>query len=101
LIFIVLPTLGTVDETSGTIVSVEPFNMYQYYLIALLIAPLGAILRWQLGAKFNGRIWFPIGTFIANVLGVLLDAIAYGIYDRQNVPYPYPTENKPTPGILF
>jgi fluoride ion exporter CrcB/FEX len=40
-------------------------------------------MRWQLGANLNGKQWFPVGTFIANVLGVLLDAISDGFFAKE------------------
>jgi len=46
--------------------------------IALLLAPLGALLRWQLGSRLNARITgFPLGTFSANMLASLVEAVAY------------------------
>ncbi len=32
-----------------------PYSWYQYYVISLLIAPLGALIRWQLGANLNAK----------------------------------------------
>lgn len=37
-------------------------------------APLGATTRWLL-SRFNRHGWFPRGTFIANMIGTLLDAV--------------------------
>lgn len=53
---------------------------------AALIAPLGALLRWQ-WSSFNGRLsgdysWFPLGTFMANVLGCIVSIVMIGLEFR-------------------
>lgn len=45
--------------------------------LAVLFAPFGAILRWQL-SQLNfklrgGAKWFPLGTFIANMMACTID----------------------------
>jgi fluoride ion exporter CrcB/FEX len=52
-------------------------------LLGWLIAPFGAMVRWQLGAIFNGKSWFPIGTLIANVFAVFLISLSDGIFSRE------------------
>ncbi len=76
-----------------------PYNWYQYYIIALLVAPLGALIRWKLGAIYNGKIWFPFGTFIGNVLAVPIDAISVGAFLAEFGPGPL-DYYKPTNEIL-
>lgn len=45
---------------------------------ALVFAPLGCLLRFYLALKLNGKIpWFPLGTFVANMLGVIVYATCY------------------------
>lgn len=63
----------------------DNYNL-KVYGAALLIAPLGALLRWQLGIRLNSLSWFPIGTFAANVLGVLLDSFSEGYYLKELKP---------------
>ena len=52
-------------------------------LFALVFAPLGCLLRWYLSKKLNSRIsGFPLGTFAANIFGVIVLAMCY---DLQHV----------------
>jgi fluoride ion exporter CrcB/FEX len=49
-------------------------------VFALVFAPLGCILRFLLAIKLNSRIIsFPLGTFVANVLGTAVLAMAYDL----------------------
>ena len=44
--------------------------------LAMLLGPLGALLRWQLSVHLNQLLPdFPVGTFVANVAGTLLYAL--------------------------
>ena len=53
-------------------------------LFALVFAPLGCLLRFYLSLYLNSQIpSFPLGTFIANILGTLCLAT---FYDLQRVP---------------
>ncbi len=55
-------------------------------VFALVLAPVGCVLRFLLATKLNGRIAkFPLGTFAANVFGSLVLAVAY---DLQRVSLP-------------
>jgi fluoride ion exporter CrcB/FEX len=52
-------------------------------LVALVLAPLGCILRYVLALKFNGvAAYFPLGTFAANVFGTAVLGMSY---DLQHV----------------
>ena len=55
---------------------------YRTMAFAMLAAPLGACLRWRLGA-LNGTLsqypWFPLGTFTANVVGSLVSITCVAI----------------------
>lgn len=51
--------------------------------IAVLLGPVGAILRWRLGG-FNGLLtgsfsWLPIGTLAANMVACALAFVAHGL----------------------
>merc|ERR1711939_383568 len=49
-------------------------------LFALIFAPLGCILRFQLSVSLNRRISsFPLGTFFANILGSLTLGMCYDL----------------------
>lgn len=53
-------------------------------LFALVFAPLGCLLRFYASLHLNGRIKsFPLGTFVVNVFGTLMEAI---FLDLQRVP---------------
>jgi fluoride ion exporter CrcB/FEX len=53
-------------------------------LFALVFAPVGCLMRFYVSLALNGRIAsFPVGTFVANVGGTLVLAVAYGL---QHVP---------------
>lgn len=60
--------------------------------LAILFAPAGAILRWQL-SKLNGRLprplaFFPAGTFAANMLACAFDfAVQSAIVARSPLSY--------------
>lgn len=56
---------------------------YQSSLISALVSPFGTILRWYL-SRLNGKLkgrwnWFPIGTFLANVIASILSALILGL----------------------
>lgn len=51
--------------------------------VSILFGPLGAILRWQLG-KLNNQLkgqheWFPMGTWIANMVACTVSFVVHGI----------------------
>ena len=53
-------------------------------MLALVFAPLGAILRWRLSKLngYNGIKTFFMGTFLANFFGSVVDGVVYGMkYD--------------------
>ncbi|BFZ54039.1 hypothetical protein PYCC9005_001070 [Savitreella phatthalungensis] len=46
--------------------------------IAITLAPAGALLRWQVSRQLNARRQdFPVGTFLVNIVGSLLEGIFY------------------------
>ena len=52
--------------------------------LALLLAPAGAALRWQLCSRLNGALpgrwhWFPAGTFLSNMGGCAVSALALAL----------------------
>ena len=51
------------------------YQSWRHVTLACCFAPLGAILRWYL-ARWNGmglkRFEFPIGTFVANIVGTMI-----------------------------
>jgi fluoride exporter len=52
-------------------------------LVALVLAPLGCVLRYVLALKLNGvSAYFPLGTFAANVFGTAVLGMSY---DLQHV----------------
>lgn len=60
-------------------------------IYAMLCAPPGAVLRWKL-SSLNGTVttksweWFPMGTFLANLMGCIISMIAVGYeYDMEAV----------------
>jgi len=54
-------------------------------LFALVFAPLGCLLRWQLSAHLNSRIpSFPLGTFVANIFGVAVLAMCFDIQQSES-----------------
>uniref|UniRef100_A0A7R9ZJY4 Fluoride ion transporter CrcB n=1 Tax=Craspedostauros australis TaxID=1486917 RepID=A0A7R9ZJY4_9STRA len=57
---------------------------------SMLLAPLGAISRWQL-SKLNGKLvafpWFPAGTFAANILGSIVSILTVALEYRLEVQY--------------
>ncbi|KXX78953.1 putative fluoride ion transporter CrcB [Madurella mycetomatis] len=49
-------------------------------MFALVFAPLGCLLRFFVSLKLNGRLaGFPLGTFVANVLGTAVLAMAWDL----------------------
>lgn len=61
-----------------------PSITYRTYFIATLFSPFGTILRWQL-SRLNGSIqnskweWFPVGTFLANMIASSISALMAAI----------------------
>eukprot|EP00591_Stephanopyxis_turris_P000206 CAMPEP_0195520642 /NCGR_PEP_ID=MMETSP0794_2-20130614/17369_1 /TAXON_ID=515487 /ORGANISM="Stephanopyxis turris, Strain CCMP 815" /LENGTH=535 /DNA_ID=CAMNT_0040650051 /DNA_START=38 /DNA_END=1642 /DNA_ORIENTATION=- len=56
-------------------------RFYRTRWLSALFAPFGVILRWRL-SFLNGKgkwKWFPTGTFIANLAGSMISAIAVGV----------------------
>lgn len=60
---------------------------YKTMLYAAAFAPAGALFRWKL-SKWNGKWsrfdWFPLGTFLANIIACMISATAIGIEYRLN-----------------
>lgn len=58
---------------------------YRTMLYAGLVAPFGALFRWKLSG-LNGSIqrcnWFPLGTFVANIIACIVSAAMVGIEPR-------------------
>lgn len=55
--------------------------MWKSVLAVSIGASLGAILRWQLGVKFNGFFnVLPLGTLVANLLGGYVVGFAIGYF---------------------
>ncbi len=53
-------------------------------LFALVLAPLGCLLRFHAALKFNGKIsYFPLGTFIVNIAGTI---VLGACWDLQRAP---------------
>jgi len=69
LVFVLVLTVFLLPSDEATA------RTYRTMIVAMLVAPLGACLRWRLGA-LNGSLstcpWFPMGTFTANVVGSLI-----------------------------
>lgn len=66
---------GIVLEDSDTVLS----RSRRARFCAVILAPFGVVTRWYL-SNFNGKLpgtlsWFPIGTFLANMLASSIDAI--------------------------
>ena len=69
---------------------------YRTMIYSMLIAPTGALLRWNLSGLNGGRCtllpeswrWLPVGTFTANMIGSLVSIIAIALeYRLQYNPY--------------
>eukprot|EP00978_Attheya_sp_CCMP212_P025823 scaffold83916_cov37-Attheya_sp.AAC.1 len=62
---------------------------YRTMIFAAIVAPCGALLRWQLG-KWNGTFrwelwsWIPVGTLTANILGCIVSIVAIATELRFN-----------------
>jgi fluoride ion exporter CrcB/FEX len=60
---------------------------YRLMMYSAFFAPAGAFLRWNF-VKWNGKwhrfTWFPLGTFVANVLACILSASMVGMEYRLN-----------------
>jgi fluoride ion exporter CrcB/FEX len=55
-------------------------------VFAIVFAPLGCLLRFQLAIMLNNRVpRFPTGTFVANIIGSIILAMAF---DLQHAPIP-------------
>jgi fluoride ion exporter CrcB/FEX len=63
---------------------------YRKMFLVSLLAPPGALLRWNL-AKWNSRtashrvgrfIWVPLGTFTANIIGSFISILCIALLDR-------------------
>ena len=53
--------------------------------LSLLLSPVGALTRYELGERLNDlRGDFVVGTFAANLFACLLDGVAYGIRDSKD-----------------
>lgn len=53
-------------------------------LFAVLLAPLGCLLRFYASLRLNGKLlWFPLGTFAVNMIGTGLEGM---FFDLQHVP---------------
>lgn len=61
---------------TGTVVDVGPGkeNRRSYWASACF-APIGASIRWALSFSNQRFPYFPIGTFVANITGVILDTV--------------------------
>ena len=64
--------------------ALDPDGARAEVYLALLLAPAGACLRWQLCARLNGALpgrwhWFPAGTFLSNMAGSAVSALALAL----------------------
>jgi fluoride ion exporter CrcB/FEX len=71
-------------QNDDTAVSVT----YRTMMYAVLFAPAGALLRWKLSSwngSYKDLVWFPIGTFTANLIACILSAIMIGVEYRMEM----------------
>ena len=65
-------------------------SVRRQHWFALLFAPLGCVLRWLL-SKLNTverpLRWFPVGTFVANMIACSIDFIIGAVTNRYNLGY--------------
>ena len=69
----------------------EAYSARRSQWFALLFAPFGCVLRWQL-SKLNTRnikplVWLPAGTFAANMTACIMDFIIGGLQNRYAFGY--------------
>ncbi|RMX83333.1 hypothetical protein D0867_16100, partial [Hortaea werneckii] len=79
--FIIIPLSCAVWIGSIIFAIFIPYSAWRgQVLLALVFAPLGCILRFQLSVSLNRRIGsFPLGTFLANILGSLTLGMCYDL----------------------
>lgn len=54
--------------------------------LPLIFSPLGALLRFYLSRHLNSRVpSFPLGTFTANIIGTVIEAVCYVLQHTDNV----------------
>jgi len=60
----------------------QHMSYYRTLLLSALFAPPGTLIRWQLAA-LNGKVerykWFPLGTFVANIVAAVVSAAMAGV----------------------
>lgn len=75
-------------------------SLYSQPALIAIGAALGALLRWQLGLRFNPLIaQFAFGTWLANLLGCLLAGIILGLL-LAGKPLTQPLQNALIVGFL-
>ena len=80
--------------SSGALYGVLSENgagFWRRFCASVLLAPIGALLRWQLSALNPSDDlcrWFPRGTFIANMLACAISFLSQGIDTRWNSIHP-------------
>ncbi|GMH42179.1 hypothetical protein BSKO_10098 [Bryopsis sp. KO-2023] len=78
----VVLVISTAASLMGTF-SLKGGGFWKKLCVAVLFGPLGAILRWRLGAvngKMKGGLsWFPAGTFAANMIACAVSFLAHGV----------------------
>jgi len=63
------------------VVASDGTGFWRRFYASVLLAPFGAVARWQL-SSLNGTLpwsWFPAGTFAANMLACILSFVSQGI----------------------
>lgn len=75
--------LISVGAFYGTI-SESALGFWRKIYAAVLMAPIGAIVRWQLSSLNENFEWFPFGTFCANILACAISFTSQGIDTRWN-----------------
>ena len=63
------------------VVESDGMGFWRRFYASVLLAPFGAVARWQL-SSLNGALpwtWFPAGTFAANMLACILSFVSQGI----------------------
>ena len=80
--FIALAVGSLAAATAGVVVDTAPEHQYRReWWVALLLAPVGVAVRRVLSAELNRPEW-PWGTFAANMLGSLINAVDAALDSR-------------------
>ena len=76
-----LAAFGAVTAGMAAGLALDPKLERAELYFALLVAPFGALLRWQLCSRLNGAApgrwhWFPAGTYLSNMVASVISALA-------------------------